>query len=270
VTRLLAARAGIMFRVIPLPRPVRLRVPYMVGRDITAHKRAVYRYVGATYSWKKFSHSNAASRRTYGPRFDILVGDARHKAGLAVKGGVDESLYRALRSAGAYDAYSDWLLAEYAAAHPSPVDDRQRVRDAITGFCVRAEANERNWHYSQARPFRVDVDPSAAWVSSDCSGFVVQSYHHARVVTGVPVPDPAKQGFSGYGNTDFWEDDHPRVSSPFLVGDLAHYPGHVTVCRRGGDSRTSVWTSHGSEAGPIPTSLHYRRDLRFVVRPPLA
>ena len=99
--------------------------------------------------------------------------------------------------------------------------------------------------------------------------YVIQAYHYAGRKTSLAVPDPSKQDYTGYGNTDYYEDDHTHVTAPYKVGDLAHYSGHVTLCRRAGDAQTAVFSSHGSEAGPIPTSLHYRSDLRFVVRPPL-
>lgn len=149
-----------------------------------------------------------------------------------------------------------------------------KIRAAITDFCLKAEANEDAWHYSQARPIDVSVNPSASYVRSDCSGYVIQSYYAARVKTGLNVPDPAKQGWSGYGNTREYEDDHPTVGNgQYLVGDLAHYgvssSSHVALCRRAGTSSTAVWSSHGTEAGPVPVSLFYGPPLLKVVRPPL-
>jgi len=40
----------------------------------------------------------------------------------------------------------------------------------------------------------------------------------------------------------------------------------VVICRRGGNTMTSLWTSHGSERGPYPVRLLYRSDLLCVVR----
>jgi len=152
------------------------------------------------------------------------------------------------------------------------VPDEQDVRAAIVEFCLKAEGNEDAWHYRQARPVDVSVSPTAGYVWSDCSGYVIQAFYYAKQKTGVNVPDPAKGGgageWSGYGNTST-EDDWPRVGEPFRVGDLAHYSGHVTLCRRGGTARTAIFSSHGQEAGPMPVSLHYRSDLRYICRPPL-
>jgi hypothetical protein len=254
---------------VPLPRAVNLTFPYTVGKDVTAHKRAVYRYIGASYAWNKFRHANWVTRRTYGPSFNRLVDDARHKAGLVSGGGVDKALYTRLRLVGAYDAYGDLLLSQYAAAHPS-LTPQDRFRSALSAFCMAAEANERSWHYSQDRPVKVNVNPSGSYIVSDCSGYVIQAYYSARKTSGLLVPDPSKWSYSGYGNTDLHLNDHPHVSGQFLAGDLAHYPGHVTLCRRDGTAQTAVWSSHGSEAGPIPVSLHYRGDFLYAVRPPQA
>lgn len=168
----------------------------------------------------------------------------------------------------ALDSYAQNLIREeWEASH---VPDEEDVRAAIAEFCRLAEANEPAWHYSQYRPVDVSCDPSASYLRYDCSSYVLTAYHYAKRKTGLDVPDPAKQGWTGYGNTDYHEDDHPRVSAPYKVGDLAHYNGHVTICRKAGDARTAVFSSHGQEAGPHPCSLHYRSDLRFVVRPPLS
>ena len=58
----------------------------------------------------------------------------------------------------------------------------------------------------------------------------------------------------------------------YFIGDMALFGSsfsntkHVTICRSGGGPFDSVWTSHGSESGPIPTRLRYRPDLLVVVR----
>ena len=95
---------------------------------------------------------------------------------------------------------------------------------------------------------------------------MLQATHHAKKVTGLAVKDPSKQNWSGYGNTDLYEDDWPKVSGSYLVGDLAHYDGHVTLCILKGSWDGSRWWSFGSE----PCSkrkLDYRNDFRLVCRP---
>ena len=88
----------------------------------------------------------------------------------------------------------------------------------------------------------------SAIITSDCSGSVIQAFHYAKRITGQPVKDPAKQGWSGYGNTDLYEDDWPKVTSgQYQIGDLGHYQGHVTLCIKPGDWDWSDWWSFGSE-----------------------
>lgn len=177
----------------------------------------------------------------------------------------------------AFDGESQRLLKEekkaWDAAHaPPPPDDsgktpEQRVREQITKFCEMGIA-EPDWYYSQARAVDTTVNPNGP-VTSDCSGSVIQMFRFARDKTGLDVPDPAKQGWSGYGNTTWYEEEHPKVTNgQYLVGDLAHYDGHVCCCYHGGNADTADWWSFGSEP-PSKRKLHYRSDFRFVVRPPL-
>jgi hypothetical protein len=171
----------------------------------------------------------------------------------------------------AFDGESQRLLREEKAASSSAgggdgsaVD---RVRAKITEFCERA-IGEPDWAYSQNRAVDVSVNPDGG-NTSDCSGSVIQAFHFAKRETGLDVPDPAKQGWSGYGNTDYFQTDHPKVTSgSYLVGDLAHYDGHVCCCYRPGTADSADWFSFGSEP-PSKRKLHYRSDFEKVVRPPL-
>ena len=123
---------------------------------------------------------------------------------------------------------------------------------------------------TQQRPYTgLGVEPNKTH-ENDCSSYVILAYYWARKVTGVKVPDPSEYNYSGFGNTYDNLDGHERVTSGnYLVGDLAHYNGHVTICRKPGNADTSVWSSFGTEFGPSGLSLYYRNDYRFVVRPPL-
>ena len=167
----------------------------------------------------------------------------------------------------AFDGYAQELLRDEKAAQSKPptTDAKSEIRAAIVGFCETAMGSSK-WTYSQNRAVKVDVDP-AGKVTSDCSGSVVQAYAAARRL-GFDVPDPSKQGWSGYGNTSYHEDDHPTVSGSYQVGDLAHYDGHVCLCIKAGDWDSSDWWSFGSEP-PSRRKLDYRSDFRKVVRPPL-
>lgn len=167
----------------------------------------------------------------------------------------------------AFDGESQRLLREELASKPPSSSAVERVRAAITDFAERC-IGRSNWDYTQNRAIDVSVAPEGP-NDSDCSGTAMQAFHFARRETGVDVPDPAKQGWSGYGNTAYFEDDHPKVTDgKFLVGDLAHYDGHVTICYRPGSADSADWLSFGSEP-PSSRKLHYRSDFRKVVRPPL-
>jgi hypothetical protein len=167
----------------------------------------------------------------------------------------------------AFDGGSQQLLQqEKKASQPAkpPID---RVRAKITEFAERA-IGQSDWYYSQNRAVDISVNPQGP-NTSDCSATAIQVFHFAKRETGLDVPDPAQQGWSGYGNTSYYEDDWPKVTDgKYEVGDLAHYDGHVCLCYKAGNASSSRWFSFGSEP-PSSRELHYRSDFRKVVRPPL-
>jgi len=263
------------------------KTPSPHGPDVLAYKRALaraQRWLPWNPSGWDDSYSNAFSHgKGTGSVDDSGVAGFQEQMRIETTGWIGEPTFEALRvslvpskdglrHAGEplFDSVCIGLLEAATEQFAEPAAGVEDVRAAITDFLEKAEANEASWHYSQNRPIEVDVDPSAPSITADCSGIVIQAYHHAQITTGLAVPDPAKQNWSGFGNTDLHEDDHPQVTDgTYLVGDLAHYHGHVTICREAGDASTAVWTSHGQESGPDPRTLHYRSDFRFVVRPPL-
>lgn len=164
----------------------------------------------------------------------------------------------------ALDSYAQNLIQQEAAG--SSTSDVQRVRDAITSFCEQAIA-EPDWYYSQARAVDVSVNPNGP-TTSDCSGSAIQAFAWAKTKTGLPVKDPSQQGWSGYGNTSYYEDDWPTVTGSYLVGDLAHYDGHVCIVYHEGNWDTADLFSFGSEP-PSKRSFDYRSDYRKTVRPVL-
>jgi hypothetical protein len=161
----------------------------------------------------------------------------------------------------------DMIRKEWKANQEPTVDD---VRAALTDFCLRAESHEGVWTYTQRRPYSGLGDSPEEAHRNDCSSYVILAYYWARKVTGIAVPDPSGWAYNGSGNTWSDLDGHTRVSGSYLVGDLAHYDGHVTLCRRAGDFNSSIWSSMGSDAGPDARKLYYRDDFLFVVRPELA
>lgn len=252
----------------PLPRTL---TKGTVGPDVDGVGRALVRaglmLRGTVAPIRVYSAMPEKWRRTYGTRKMDAVNRLRKAEGWPTSGTYGPKVHQVLIDSGAFDAKAIALLKAYK---PTPVlTPPQRVRGAIQDFCERAEVYERRWHYTQRRPYTGKGVPPDETHYNDCSSYVCVAYFWAGKVTGLDVPDPAKFRWSGYGNTDWYMDDHLRVGPPYQVGDLACYRGHVTICRKAGNSATSVWSSFGSESGPIPTSLFYRRDLRFVVRPPL-
>lgn len=172
----------------------------------------------------------------------------------------------------ALDAYAVKLVQDEAGTlEPSP---EEKVRAAISAFGYAVIQNERRIHYRQFRPVPVLVNPGGTY-ASDCSATVIQAFRFAQEVTGIRVPDPSKQGYSGYGNTDFYEDDHPKIGAPYRVGDLAHFHSsrHVIFCIKPGNVVTAEWCSHGHESSPelvhLASYTRFPEEFMFVVRPPL-
>jgi hypothetical protein len=96
-----------------------------------------------------------------------------------------------------------------------------------------------------------------------------------RLESDVPVPDPNGRAYEGYGYTGTYPYNlGRRVSPPYEVGDMALYGSEsrttdVTICRRRGSDSDAIFTSNGSEAGPMPTRASYRSDFVCMPRPQL-
>ena len=247
---------------VPFPRPLKLGDR---GIDVEGVGRALCKaqvYVPLTV----FNTAPESWRRTFGQRKVDAVNKLRRAEGWKPTGVYNEPVKYVLQDGGYFDERAIALIERYRPpVSPAP----ERIRAAITDFCRRAESYERMWHYTQHRPFGgFGLAPEREHFA-DCSGYSILVYYWARQETSLAVPDPSGYAYKGWGNT--WDDldSHPRVGAPFEVGDLAHYEGHVTICRLRGNSSTAVFSSFGREAGPENTMLNYRSDLRFVCRPPL-
>lgn len=271
----------------PAALPRVLKPPHdgvvMMGDDVLAMKRAI----SHAQRWLPWQPSQWDNR--YREVFAMGAGGGhvatsglrgfQRQEGIDQDGVIDNETYQRIRRAlipvGArqgdhiLDAVSIKLIQQ--AIHEfGPEGKRERIREAITDFCLRAEASEDLWHYTQQRPYQgLGVAPERSH-EGDCSSYVILAYYWARERTAIKVPDPSGYRYSGYGNT--WDDldGHVRVTSGnYQVGDLAHYDGHVTICRKPGSASSSVWSSFGSEWGPEAVQLYYRGDFIKVVRPPL-
>jgi hypothetical protein len=276
------------------------------GKDVKAYKRMLSR--AGFWKWQEFdtTYSDAFAHGATGPtgsgpgvdgfRAALGTGDG--------SGTLNERTYHALlygkvpadgEHAGEWicDPTSENLLEEYRQAwiadnpppkaHDEPAAPSEsadakkaRVRSAMADYCRRSIANEPGIHYQQLRPVGCfGVKPESGF-TTDCSGHSTCVYYWARQATGIAVPDPNGNGFSGYGYTGTLI-DNPRCSPKYLVGDLGIYGAsaapddteHVVTCYAEGDGDSSKWCSHGSEAAPYSVALHYRSDLVAVVRPPL-
>jgi hypothetical protein len=156
-------------------------------------------------------------------------------------------------------------------------DQRKAVRTIIGNYLTQCEANRSRIHYSQFRPLTALGDDPKRGFTTDCSGLVICAFYRAELFTkNYRVKDPGGYAYSGWGYTGSILATNKSRRVPldrkFFIGDMALFgrhlgaTSHVTICRRGGGTMDSIWTSHGSESGPVPTRLRYRSDLLCVVR----
>jgi hypothetical protein len=151
---------------------------------------------------------------------------------------------------------------------------KKNVRISITKYCWQAVENERRIHYSQRRPFPLVDVIGAGNHTLDCSGFVINCFWNASHDLKIYLADPSGFKFSGWGSTytlEPWLRKHGKrvtETNGYLVGDIAMYQGHTTICSAAGSEKTSAWTSHGTESGPVRVPLGYRNDLVGVWRHP--
>jgi hypothetical protein len=155
-------------------------------------------------------------------------------------------------------------------------EQRTTARILIRRYLEKAEANKRNIYYSQNRPLTALGDPPTSTFTTDCSGLVICAFRWADLWMKPKIVDPGGYDYRGWGFTGsiLAENRSRRVplDRKFFVGDMALFGSsfsnttHVIICRRNGNTMTSVWTSHGSGAGPYAVRLLYRRDLLCVVR----
>ena len=155
-------------------------------------------------------------------------------------------------------------------------EQRKQIRLLLRRYLEKAENNRYNIHYSQFRPLTSLGDSPDRAFTTDCSGLVISAFRWSDIWLPYLVKDPGGYGYTGYGNTGSILTTNRKRRVPlnhkFYIGDMALYGSswgntkHVTICRRNGEYESAIWTSHGSELGPYPTYLSYRRDLLLVVR----
>lgn len=247
------------------------------GPTAEAMKRALSRAGAPSLPWTDFNNTyNQALENAW----DWY--DAAHAAGTA-NNGYAKGRWERLRammanpagphaSEHALDSYGQTLI-QNEAKETSSSTPLTTLQGFISDFCKAAIQNADEWHYDQNRPVKLNINPWGTNIQSDCSGIVIQAVDYARRNANLvaSTQDPAKQNWTGYGNTDYYEDDWPKVSAPFRVGDLAHFANsrHVIICYQAGDRSTARWLSNGQESDPRTVDLaSYRtEDFMFVVRP---
>lgn len=174
----------------------------------------------------------------------------------------------------AFDFYARKLIQDEARV-TSDSEIMDQVQYHIRQFWLKAIAHNEIWHYDQGRPKDTTVDPEKGGYS-DCSMMVIQAVRYAWTMTDHETLDPAKWKFTGWGNTDWYEDDWPRIGQPYRIGDLAHFQNerHVIQCIKEGNVDTAQWGSNGSERAPeligsLRSYYRYPDEFMFVVRPQL-
>lgn len=174
----------------------------------------------------------------------------------------------------ALDRFARTLIQNEAGV-TSDSTDLETFQKYFTEFFRIAVQNASKWHYdSEHRPVSLNINPAAPSSTSDCSGSGIQGADYARRKANLLniIQDPAKQNWTGYGNTDWFEDDWPKVGSPYRVGDAAHFQNsrHVCWCIKPGTTTTAEWWTFGHEPPSIITLATYSRfpgDFMFIVRP---
>lgn len=178
----------------------------------------------------------------------------------------------------ALDFYAIKLVQDEAGK--TGTSDEEVARGFITEWWMIAAANEALWHYDATfRPVPLDaasVNPKPTKrKKADCSSTVIIARRYAALQSGLALADPSKQRWSGFGNTDRFMDDWPKIAGPFRVGDLAHFfaERHVIECVEAGDFLTARWGSNGTEGGPVilrlPEYPRFPHEYMFTVRPDL-
>lgn len=149
----------------------------------------------------------------------------------------------------------------------------------LTDFCERAEAARERWAYLEARPYTgIGVAPED-YHRDDCSAYVGLAFNWAMHTSGIYVPDPLNEHYSGIGNTQTayeYLHTHPAPPGKYLVGDVAEFGTsvdtvHMSVCRKRGNDKTAVFSSNGHQSwifnldAPEPISLASEKARQHLV-----
>lgn len=150
---------------------------------------------------------------------------------------------------------------------------KKKWRAACADYCQRAEAARLNRGYSQRRPGIGYGLPPEAMQVDDCSMYDSKATYWSSHHTGIFVPDPLNEHYTGWGYTGT-EITNPNLyeiplDHRFLVGDMAIWgpnesnTSHTAICRAAGTFRTAIFSSHGHQSwrfatdAPEPINLPY-------------
>lgn len=168
------------------------------------------------------------------------------------------------------------LQAAVAVPQLTPTE-KAKARGVSANYMLRMEKQRDLHDYTQARPYKGLGKAPEVRFNNDCSAYAACEGYWTQHVTGFLIPDPLGMGYSGWGFTGTAlaaNRQHPvPLDHVFMVGDMAIYgqsesaTHHMTVCRVKGLAEKAVFSSNGSQAGPLPTRVSYRGDLLGVFRP---
>lgn len=143
-------------------------------------------------------------------------------------------------------------------------------RAQLSWFGTAAQVARLRWHYTQQRPGTGYGVPPGERHAADCSIYVSLAFKWAVLKTGIWVPDPLNEGYSGWGYTGTeyaFLKDHGAPPNRNLVGDIAifgtpSHTEHTSFCIHAGSDKTAVFSSNGHESwsfgrdAPNPITLH--------------
>lgn len=230
----------ILNRVVPLPRNLKYG---MKGNDVLAVKRALSE--AGYIKWGSFTNK-------YRNGLFKTLKKFQHDHNLSANGVYEMNTHIKLKRF--YDSYGAHLMVDmYKRLHPDP-------RQKILAAAMFGYNNRGSIHYTQS-PLRMygvkhHIFPPSIPIYEDCSSFATWTYYVAG------LPDPNGLGYNGFGYTGTLA-NNGRKTLQANIGDFGLYGffpyKHVTIYV--GNGRV---VSHGSEIGPVLTSLHYRPDLNHI------
>lgn len=226
--------------IVPLPRVLSLKNPYMRGQDVIALQRALA--AAGVRKWGNFTGVFGAGTKKNIQKF-------QERKGVKRDGIYDLDTHRLL--APRYDQYGAFLMNKVNKEVNKP-----NARHVIVSYATFGYNQRYKIHYTQSSlrmyGVRNRIRPPRIPFYEDCSSFSTWCYW------GANVPDPNGLRYNGWGYTGTLSQHGVRTREP-KPGDLAFYGSgtysHVVVYI--GDGRC---ISHGSERGPVLSDVYYRSD----------